>query len=150
MCFEETEMAAQTYATHRQFIPLYHFVALPILVINGIVQIIIAMRNFSWLAVWNAIVAIALAVLAYVIRGMSTRAQDRIIRLEETLRLQRVLPADLRSRVGELTTSQLVGLRFCDDAEVPELCRVVLSGEVKGREDIKRRIKNWRPDTLRV
>ena len=143
-------MAAQTYATHRQFIPLYHFVALPILIINAIVQIVIAVRSFSWLSVWNVIVAIALAALAWEVRGMATRAQDRIIRLEETLRLQRVLPADLRSRVGELTTSQLVGLRFCDDAEVPELCRAVLSGELKGREDIKRRITKWRPDTLRV
>ena len=143
-------MAAQTYASHRQFIPLYHFVALPILIINAIVQIVVAVRGFSWMAVWSVIVAIALAGLAWEVRGMATRAQDRIIRLEETLRLQRVLPPDLRSRVGELTTSQLIGLRFCDDAEVPELCRAVLNEELKGREDIKRRIKNWRPDTLRV
>ena len=88
-------MAAQTYATHRQFIPLYHFVALPILIINAIVQIVVAVRGFSWMAVWSVIVAIALAGLAWEVRGMATRAQDRIIRLEETLRLQRVLPADL-------------------------------------------------------
>ena len=143
-------MAAQTYTSHRRFIPLYHFVALPILIINAIAQIVFAVRFFSVHTVWNAIVAIALAALAWEVRGMATRAQDRIIRLEETLRLQRVLPPDLGSRVGELTTSQLIGLRFCDDAEVPELCRAVLNEELKGREDIKRRIKNWRPDTLRV
>ena len=143
-------MPAQTYATHRQFIPLYHFVAVPILFINAIVWIVVAVRSFSWMAVWGVIVAIALAALAWEVRGMATRAQDRIIRLEETLRLQRVLPPDLRSRVGELTTSQLIGLRFSDDAEVPELFRAVLSGELKGREDIKRRITKWRPDTLRV
>ena len=143
-------MAAQSYTSHRRFIPLYHFVALPILIINAIVQIVVAVRGFSWMAVWSVIVAIALAALAWEIRGMATRAQDRIIRLEETLRLQRILPTDLRSRIGELTTSQLIGLRFCDDAEVPELCRAVLNEELKGREDIKRRIKNWRPDTLRV
>jgi Family of unknown function (DUF6526) len=143
-------MAAQTYTSHRRFIPLYHFVALPILIINAIVQIVVAVRWFSWMAVWSVIVAIALAALAWEVRGMATRAQDRIIRLEETLRLQRVLPADLRSRVGELTTSQLIGLRFSDDTEVPELFRAVLSGELKGREDIKRRITKWRPDTLRV
>ena len=143
-------MAAQSYTSHRRFIPLYHFVALPILIINAIVQIVVAVRGFSWMAVWSVIVAIALAALAWEIRGMATRAQDRIIRLEETLRLQRILPTDLRSRIGELMTSQLIGLRFCDDAEVPELCRAVLNEELKGREDIKRRIKNWRPDTLRV
>ena len=143
-------MVAQTYTSHRRFIPLYHFVAVPILFINAIVLIVVAVRGFSWMAVWSVIVAIALAALAWEVRGMATRAQDRIIRLEETLRLQRLLPADLRSRVGELTTSQLIGLRFSDDAEVPELCRAVLNGELKGREDIKRRITKWRPDTLRV
>jgi len=143
-------MAEQTYATHRRFIPAYHFFAVPILSINALVQIYFAVRHFSGWAVWNVIVALALAALAFTVRGMATRAQDRIIRLEETLRLQRVLPADLRDRVGELTTGQLVGLRFCADAEVAELARAVFAGDCSGREDIKKRIKTWRPDTLRV
>ena len=81
---------------------------------------------------------------------MATTAQDRIIRLEETLRLQRCLPPELRSRIGELSTGQLIGLRFCSDEEVSELTRAVLNGELRGREEIKRRVRSWRPDTLRV
>lgn len=140
----------QTYATHRQFVPLFHFVAAPILGLNVIVQILFAFRNFSGWAVWNVIVAFGLAAFAWTARVMATRAQDRIIRLEETLRMQRCLPADLQSRISELTPSQLIALRFCEDAELPELTRAVLSGDVRGREEIKKRIKNWRPDTLRV
>jgi len=143
-------MAEQTFATHRRFIPYYHFFAVPILGINTLVQAYVLFRHPSGWSVWNLIVAIALLTLSLAVRGMATRAQDRIIRLEETLRLQRTLPADLQGRVGELTAGQLIGLRFCSDEELPELTRAVLAGELKGREDIKRRIKTWRPDHLRV
>ena len=140
----------QTYATHRRWVPYFHFFALPVLARNVLVQIYFLYRHFSPWGVWNLLVAGALAALAVAIRSMATRAQDRIIRLEETLRLQRCLPPDMRGRVGELTTGQLIALRFCSDEEVPELVQAVLGGELKSREDIKRRIKNWRPDTLRV
>jgi uncharacterized protein DUF6526 len=140
----------QTYATHRRWVPHFHFFALPILGINVLVWLYVLIRHFSVWNLWNVLVAGALAAFIVATRTMATTAQDRIIRLEETLRLQRCLPADLQGRLGELTTSQLIGLRFCSDQELPELTRAVLSGEVRGRENIKRRIKNWRPDTLRV
>src|SRR5439155_14761889 len=140
----------QTYATHRRWVPYFHFFALPILGLNVLVQIYFLIRHFAWWGVWNILVAAALAALAVATRNMATTAQDRIIRLEETLRLQRCLPADLKGRIGELSTGQLVGLRFCSDGELPELTRAVFSGEVKSRDQIKRRIKSWRPDTLRV
>ena len=140
----------QTYATHRRWVPHFHFFALPILGINVLVWLYVLIRHFSVWNAWNVLVAGALLAFIVATRNMATTAQDRIIRLEETLRLQRCLPADLRGRIGELTTGQLVGLRFCSDEELPELTRAVLSGDLRGREDIKRRIKSWRPDTLRV
>ena len=140
----------QTYESHRQYIPLFHFFAAPILGLNVLVQLYFLIRHFSGWGVWNLLVAGALAGFAWTARTMVTRAQDRIIRLEETLRMQRCLPPDLQSRIGELSSGQLIGLRFCSDDELPELTRAVLSGELRGREEIKRRIKNWRPDTLRV
>ena len=140
----------QSYATHRQYVPLFHFFVLPIIGLNLLVQIYFLIRHPAIWGFWNVLVAAALAALVWTTRGMATRAQDRIIRLEETLRLQQLLPSDLLPRVGELTTDQLIGLRFCADDELPDLCRAVFSGEVGGREAIKRRVKNWRPDTLRV
>jgi hypothetical protein len=141
---------AQTYATHRRWVPYFHFFALPILAINVLVQLYLLIRYFSAWAAWNLLVASALVALGLAIRAMATTAQDRIIRLEETLRLNRLLPADMTSRIGELTTGQLVGLRFCSDEELPELTRAVLAGELKGREQIKQRIRSWRADFLRV
>ena len=76
--------------------------------------------------------------------------QDRVIRLEMRLRLQQVLPDDLKSRVHDLSRDQLVALRFAGDAEMPELVRSVLSEAITDREEIKKRIKEWQPDHLRV
>lgn len=140
----------QDYASHRQYVPWFHFFAAPILGLNVLAQLYVAIFHFSAWAVWNLLVAAALGAFAWTARNMANRAQDRIIRLEETLRLQRLLPADLRPRIGELSPGQLIGLRFSSDEELPELTRAVLAGELRGREDIKRRIKKWRPDTLRV
>jgi len=81
---------------------------------------------------------------------MALRAQDRIIRFEERLRLERLLPPDLRGRVADLRTGQLVAIRFAHDDEVPDLVRRVLSGELTTQGDIKRAIQSWRADHLRV
>jgi hypothetical protein len=76
--------------------------------------------------------------------------QDRVIRLEMTNRLERILPADLRARIGELSPGQLIALRFASDAELPELTRVVLTEGLRGRNDIKKKIRDWQPDHMRV
>lgn len=95
-------------------------------------------------------VALALGIGIVYARFMPLRAQDRVIRLEERTRLGRLLAADLRDRIDELTTSQLIALRFAPDDELPDLVRRSLSGELKGSGDIKRAIRNWRGDYLRV
>ena len=141
---------AQTLATHRRWIPMWHFFAIPVLVANVIVAATHFARDPQLINGWAVIVAIALLVGILLSRTMPLRAQDRIIRLEERSRLERVLPSDLRSRVGELTPSQLVAIRFAPDDEVPELTRRALSGELKSQGDIKRAIRNWRSDHLRV
>ena len=140
----------QSYQNHRRLHPVYHLFVAPLFGINVIVAIVVAVRYFSWIAVWNAVMALALFFLAVIVRFYATKNQDRIIRTEETVRLYRVLPPELRARIAELRTGQMIAMRFCADDELPELVRAVLSGEVRGRENIKRRIKRWRPDTQRV
>ena len=141
---------SQTLASHRRWIPMWHFFAIPVLVANVIVVATHFARDPQLINGWAVIVAIALLVGILLSRTMPLRAQDRIIRLEERSRLERVLPSDLRGRVGELTPSQLVAIRFAPDDEVPELTRRALSGELKSQGDIKRAIRNWRSDHLRV
>ena len=146
----------QTYSSHRRFDPRFHFVVVPVLAINALISLYFVFRSLRMgglsqvLSVWNAVVAMILLLLALIVRAYATALQDRIIRLEERLRLERLLPPDLSARVGELTTGQLVALRFCDDAQVAEITADVLSGELRGREAIKKRITNWRADHHRV
>jgi len=140
----------QTLGTHRRWIPAWHFFAVPILLINVFVVAVNFVRDPRLINGWAVLVAIALFLGIFLSRSMPLRAQDRIIRLEERVRLERVLPADLRGRIGDLTADQLIGLRFAPDDEVPELARRVFGGELKTRADIKRAVKNWRADHLRV
>ena len=140
----------QSYASHRRFHPLFHFFAFPVLAINFIVHLYLLWRMPSLLMVWSCVVAAALVATVSLARYYSLRQQDRIIRLEERLRLQSLLPEELRFRINELRTSQLVGLRFCSDEELADATRAVLAGEVKSQAEIKQRVKQWRADHHRI
>jgi hypothetical protein len=129
---------------------MWHFFAIPVLVANVVVVAIYFARDPRFINGWGLVVAIALLIGILLSRNMPLRAQDRIIRLEERSRLERLLPGDLRGRVGELTPTQLIAIRFAPDDEVPDLTRRTLSGELKSQGDIKRAIRNWRSDHLRV
>jgi hypothetical protein len=142
----------QSYATHRRFFPLYHFIAIPLLGINLIIRIVYAiMHRGARLVWWEIVFAFALLGFGLAVRVMVLTVQDRLIRLEETTRLQRCLPDELRGRIGELSKSDLIALRFCgDEGELTGLTRSILDGKLKGREEIKKQIKTWRPDTNRA
>jgi isocitrate lyase len=139
----------QTYANHRRFEPLQHFVLTPILLLTWIATIWQAIKYPSLHSVWVAIFAFAMLMVAMQVRVYALKVQDRLIRLEETLRMQRLLPGDLQARLQELTPKQVVGLRFADDAELAERVREALDQHLSG-EAIKKQIKTWRPDTFRV
>ena len=140
----------QTYASHRRWIPAFHFFVLPVLLINVFIAGIDFAKNPRFATGWMVLVDIALFIGILMARAMPLRAQDRVIRLEERARLERLVPSDLRGRVGELTVSQLIAIRFAPDDEVPELTRRAINGELKSQGDIKRAIRNWRADHHRV
>ncbi len=140
----------QSFASHRRWHVLFHFIGFPILSINVIVATVQAVRAPSLLTVWNVVVAVAILIAIYLARTYALTVQNRVIRLEERLRLERCLPEELRGRVHEIRTEHLIGLRFCPDDELPEMVRAILAGEVRDRKDIKRRIRTWRSDWLRV
>lgn len=140
----------QSYANHRRFMPLFHFFVVPILVGNVVVASVLFARDSGLLTAWNLVVAIALAAAALAARLMALTVQNRLIRLEERSRLERLLPEEHRARLGELRTLQLAALRFAPDDEVPELAKRTLDGELRAPRDIKQAVRNWRADFLRV
>ncbi|MGE0439683.1 MAG: DUF6526 family protein [Gemmatimonadales bacterium] len=140
----------QKYGNHLRFFPMYHFFAFPIIAIQALVAMRGVFRDPGLGTAWAALVAIALAVAILASRVMVLKVQDRVIRLEERLRLAQVLPAELQPRAEELTLRQLIGLRFASDAELPDLVRKVLDGALKTEKDIKQAVKNWRADHTRA
>jgi hypothetical protein len=106
--------------------------------------------GFTVRGVLSVVVAAALFVGMVTARVMAMKVQDRVIRIEERIRLERLLPADMHARIGEFTMDQLVALRFASNAELPELARRVLEEKVNDRKAIKQMIKTWRPDLARA
>jgi len=139
----------QTYASHRKFDPLYHFFLLPVMLLVPLAAAYQLVRTPSLRHAGGTLLAVVGVLLAFKIRLYALQVQDRVIRLEETLRLQRLLPGDLQARIGELSPKQFVGLRFASDAEVADRVREALDQHLDG-EAIKKRIQTWRPDTFRV
>lgn len=137
----------QTFATHRRYFPMFHFFAVPLLALNLIVRVIYLWRHpITRIAWWEVVMAVVFIALALAARLMALSVQDRLIRLEETVRMQRLLPDDLRGRIGELSAGQMVSLRFCPDDELPELARAVMTDKIRSRDEIKKKIRNWKAD----
>jgi len=139
----------QNYANHRRFIPLYHFVTFGIFVVNLIYALYRAVRAFSFETVLGVAVAFALLCVFFFARIFALTVQDRVIRLEMRLRLAQILPPDLRTRIDELDRDQFIALRFASDAEMADLVRETLTNQIRNRDEIKKRIKDWQADYFR-
>ena len=139
----------QSYASHAKLDPPFHFFVLPVLLINIIVVAYLLFRHPGIGGAWLLLVSVALLILAGRLRSWATHLQDRVIRVEERIRLTAILTEPLRSRMSELSDSQIVGLRFASDAELPALFQRALD-EKLSRSDIKKAVTDWRPDYSRV
>lgn len=139
----------QSFENHASFDPLFHVVLLGVLVINLIVVIVFTFLHPSFWSVWLIVVALASLIALLRLRQYPLKVQDRVIRLEERLRLQSLAPAEWHTQIYRLSEDQLIGLRFAGDDEVVELAKQALEHNLN-RKQIKERIRNWRPDYWRV
>lgn len=144
-------MAEQSFGNHTKYVPAFHFFAAPVFIVNFVWSFFrLKTLGFSFAGVFGVLLAAALVVLVFLARLFALAVQDRVIRLEERVRYERVLPADLQARIGELEMGQIVSLRFASDAELPALTRKVLDEKLTQRKAIKRLVKNWKPDYARA
>ena len=141
---------SQSFASHAKIDPPFHFFVLPVLLINILVVGYLLFRHPGIGGAWLLLVSVSLLVLAGRVRSWATHLQDRVIRVEERIRLAAILPEPLRSRIAELSDSQIVGLRFASDAELPGLAKKVLEEKITARAEIKALVVNWRPDYMRA
>jgi Family of unknown function (DUF6526) len=144
-----SERTPQTLANHVRLDPPFHFFVLPVLAISWIVSVVVLVRRPCFLHFWLVVFSTALIVTVTRSRLYALKVQDRVIRLEERLRLATLLPDSLRPQIAKLTETQLIALRFASDEEVSALVERTLSANLS-RADIKKAIKSWRPDYWRV
>ena len=144
-------MAEQNFENHSKFVPAFHFFVIPVATINFGWQIYRWRAGGFSLGGFESILLAAALLIGFIYaRLFALRVQDRVIRLEERLRCQRLLSADLQLRIAEFMAGQLVALRFASDAELPGLARKVLDEKLTERKAIKKLVKNWKPDYLRA
>ncbi len=140
----------QNFKNHVRWHAPQHFVLTPILLINFIYAIVRLVQDPNIDRAEFLLLAIGLLIAGVLIRINALRVQDRLIRLEEKLRYEKVLPIDLLTETGKLSRSQINALRFASDEELVALVRRTLDGKFQKTGEIKRAVTNWRGDYLRV
>ena len=144
-----SEKAPQSFKNHARIDPPFHFILLTILVVNLVIVLCYTYRHLSIFTEWLVILSLGGFILLGKLRSYPMKVQDRVIRLEERLRLQALAPAEWHAQIYRLTEDQLIGLRFASDDEVVELAKLALEQNLN-RKQIKERIKTWCPDNWRV
>ena len=140
----------QSYSNHVRWHPPFHFVLIPILTVHLIWCIVKLYKAPGFESAEALLLAIGLILMAFLARLSALRVQTRLIRLEEQLRFQRLLPADLAAKTGALPVGYIVALRFASDEELPVVAQQAVDGRFSKPGELKRVINKWRGDYLRV
>jgi len=144
-----SESTPQSFKNHGRFDPAFHFVLFFVVIVNLVYAGIHLYRQQTISAAWYLVLSLVVFIPLFKLRTYPLKVQDRVIRLEERLRLQALAPEEWHAQIYRLTEDQLIGLRFAADDEVVELAKQALE-ENLNRKQIKERIKSWRADNWRI
>lgn len=144
-------MKEQNYSNHRRFVMMYHVVTFPLILLLFISSLYYTYEAYSKgvslkPGLFLFVVSFVLINLFFFSRQFALKAQDRAIRAEENFRHFLLTGKALDSR---LTIRQIIGLRFASDEEFVELAKKAAESGIS-EDEIKKSIKNWKPDTYRV
>ena len=144
-----SDSAPQSFKSHGRFDPPFHFFLTFISMATIIITAIYAFHHTCFYSIWLVVVSVAAFIALFKLRSYPLKVQDRVIRLEERLRLQALAPAEWHTQIYKLSEDQLIALRFASDDEVVALAKQALEENLT-RKQIKERIKSWRPDDWRI
>jgi len=144
-----SEIETQGLKNHARFDPVYHLLLSGVVLANLVYACFHLYRQPSLSSGWYLVLSVVVVAPLLRLRQYPLRVQDRIIRLEERIRLQALAPAEWHTQIYRLSEDQLIGLRFAADDEVVALAKQALD-EKLDRKQIKERIKSWRADNWRV
>jgi Family of unknown function (DUF6526) len=143
------EKKPQTLQNHAKVDPTFHFFLMPVALLMLIGSIYELVKSPGWMTGAHVVVVIWAIIAMFKIRIYALKVQDRVIRLEERLRMEKLLPDALKPRIADLTEPQIIALRFASDAELPAMVEKTLNGNLDPKT-IKQSIQTWRPDYWRV
>lgn len=147
-------MAEQNYSNHTRWFPLFHFVVMPLLLVNFLCHLVrlflAAPESGRKILLFWVVLSFVLILMPFAARLQILTVQNRVIRLEEKLRYKAVLSPELAAKAESLLLGQIIALRFASDAELSSLVERTLSGEFGTTKDIKKAVKDWRADHLRA
>ena len=142
-------MPDQSFKSHTKWDPPFHFFLMPVMLATFIFSVKHAWAYPNGITLWLVLLSISMFVWLLKTRIYALGVQDRVIRLEERLRMEKLLPVELMLRFDELSVGQLVGLRFASDGELTDLARRALDERLTQKQ-IKAAIQKWRPDRVRI
>jgi len=140
----------QNYQNHVRWYPLQHFIIAPLVVFNLIWQAVRLFQEPNWDRAEFVLLAVLLFLISLAARLQALTVQNRVVRLEESLRYKEILSPDLAFQAEQLPLGTKFALRFASDEELPELVQKAINGEFKDTKEIKLAVKNWRGDYLRA
>lgn len=142
--------SAQSFENHAKLVPMYHMWATALVVLPTAYFAFLTVTSFALERLALLAFCVGTIILGLFARLFPLGVQDRVIRLEERMRMERLLPDDLRGRIGSFTTEQLIALRFASDEELSDLAKRVLDEGMTDRKSIKQAVKSWRADNQRI
>ncbi len=140
----------QNFKNHAKMVPAYHYWMTSMLVLPSLYLGYGVVTDFSFADLVTFIFSVGVVFAAFFARWFALGVQDRVIRLEEQLRMEKLLPEELKQRIPEVTTEQMIALRFASDEELTGLVFTALSEGISDRKTLKQAIKNWRADNQRI
>jgi len=140
----------QNFKNHAKMVPAYHYWMTSMLVLPSLYLGYGVVTDFSFADLVTFIFSVGVVFAAFFARWFALGVQDRVIRLEERMRMEKLLPEDLKHRIPEVTTEQMIALRFASDEELTGLVFTALSEGISDRKTLKQAIKNWRADNQRI
>ena len=141
---------SQTYDNHAKLVPMYHFVALGLIAIYVLWSLYVVATAFSLASLMSLLFPIGVIIGLFFARVFPLGVQDRVIRLEERSRLERLLGSEQRDAIHGMDTELLIGLRFASDGEVADLFSEIRAEGIEDRDEVKKRVKSWRADNQRI
>jgi hypothetical protein len=144
-----TNHPPQTRDNHVRLHPPFHFFFSLAVLLLFAVSVYEAIRNPGLSSAAQVLLVLVVGTVGFLARTYALKVQDRVIRLEEQLRLSHLMDAEYDRTIHALSEAQLVALRFASDDELPSLAKRAAAEHLDGKA-IKAAIRNWRPDYWRV